>query len=80
MGLLGGPVFRNLPCNAVDIGSAPGLGRSHAVEQLRLWATTTEASVTRAYALLQEKPLQGGTERNEKPVHWNEGVIPICRN
>ena len=28
-GFLGGPVVKNLPCNAEDTGSIPGLGRRH---------------------------------------------------
>ena len=28
-GFPGGPVVKNLPCNAGDTGSIPGLGRSH---------------------------------------------------
>ena len=38
------PVVKNLPCNAKDMGSVPGLGTKipHATEQLSLCATTTE--------------------------------------
>ena len=28
-GVLGGPMIKNLPCNAGDMGSIPGPGRSH---------------------------------------------------
>ena len=28
-GFPGGPVIKNLPANAGDMGSSPGLGRSH---------------------------------------------------
>ena len=39
----GGSVVKNLPANAGDMGSSPGLGRSpHAVEQLSPGTTTTE--------------------------------------
>ena len=39
----GGAVVGNPPGSAGDIGSIPGLGRSHiAIEQLSLHATTTE--------------------------------------
>ena len=36
MGLPGGPVIKNLPCNAGDMGSIPGWGTKilHALEQL----------------------------------------------
>ena len=41
----GGPVVKNLPANAGDMGSIPGLGTNitHAAGQLSLCATTTEA-------------------------------------
>ena len=41
----GGPVVKNLPCNARDVGSTPDEGTKipHAVEQISLHATTTEA-------------------------------------
>ena len=29
LGFPGGPVLKSLPCNAGDVGSIPGLGRSH---------------------------------------------------
>ena len=40
----GGPLVKNLPCNARDAGSIPGQGTkiSHAMEQLNLRATTRE--------------------------------------
>ena len=31
-GLPGGPVVKNLPCNAGDKGSIPGLGKSHMLQ------------------------------------------------
>ena len=41
---LGGPVVKNLPCNARDAGSTPGRGTKilHAVEQLSPDAATFE--------------------------------------
>ena len=40
----GGSVVKNLPCNAKDVGSIPGLGTkiSHSVEQLSQCAPITE--------------------------------------
>ena len=40
----GGPVVKNPPCNAGDMGSIPGQRTKipHAAEQLSLSATTTE--------------------------------------
>ena len=40
----GGPVVKNLPCNAGEIGSIPGRGNKtpHAAEQLSLHTATTE--------------------------------------
>jgi len=53
-----GSVVKNLPANAGDTGSIPGLGRSleDAKEQLRPCTTTTETASPRACALPQEKP------------------------
>ena len=40
----GGPVIKNLPSNTGDMGSIPGLGRSHMpLGRLSLCATTPEA-------------------------------------
>ena len=51
----GGPVVKNLPSNAGDVGLIPGLGISiqHASEQQSLWATNTEL-----------------VHHNEDPVQW----------
>ena len=40
----GGPVVKNLPSNAGDMGSVPGGGTKipHAVGQLSPWAATTK--------------------------------------
>ena len=44
MGFPGGPVVKNLPCNARDTSLIPGSGRCHMQqEQLSPCATTTEA-------------------------------------
>ena len=42
----GGPVVKNLPCNAEDVSSTPGQGTkiSHAEEQLSLCETTRESA------------------------------------
>ena len=53
----GGPVGKNLPANAGDVGWIPGPGRSH-TRQLSPWATATETSHSRACAPQQEKPPQ----------------------
>ena len=42
-GFPGGAVVKNLPANAEDTGSSPGLGRSHT--QLGPCATTTEPAL-----------------------------------
>ena len=47
----GGPLVKNLPDNATDMGSIPG-------EQLSDWVTTTESAHVRAHAPQQEKPPQ----------------------
>ena len=65
LGFPGGPVVENLPCNAGDTGSIPGLGGSHMLRTnqthvLQLWSphTTIAEAHPRARALQQEKPLQ----------------------
>ena len=52
----GGAVVKNLPANAGDTGSSPGLGRSHMPQSNK--PATTEAHVPRACAPQQEKPQQ----------------------
>ena len=47
----GGPLVKNLPDNATNMGSIPG-------EQLSNWVTTTESAHVRAHAPQQEKPPQ----------------------
>ena len=60
MGLPGGTVVENLPANAGDMGSSPGLGRSHMPQSswarepqllsLRVWSlcsATREAAIVR---------------------------------
>ena len=56
---LGGPVVKNLPCNAEDTGSIPGWGTKipHAVEHVLLlspWVTMTEPSNYGAHMLNME--------------------------
>ena len=55
----GGSVVKNLPANAGDTGSIPGLGRSldGAKEQLSPCTTAIETATPKACALQQEKPL-----------------------
>ena len=46
LGFPGGPVVKNLPCNARDTGLISGLGRSYMPwEQLSLCVTTIEPSL-----------------------------------
>ena len=61
----GGPVVKNLPSSAGDVGSIPGEGTKipHAAGQLSPRATTTELSH------LNERALS--TTTREKPVHRN---------
>ena len=66
----GGTVDKNLSPNAGDMGSIPGLGRSHmplsnlacVPQLLSLSAATTEAYALRAFTLQREKPVH----RNEE--------------
>ena len=69
----GDPVVKNLPVNAGDTSSILGLGRSHmAMEQLSLWATTTEDLTPRAHAPQQEYPPQWDAcaAQLESSPHW----------
>ena len=54
---LGGPVVKNLPCNAEDVGSIPGWGTSipHAVEQLSLHAATREFDCCNESSLMMQQ-------------------------
>ena len=54
----GGPVVKNLPANAGDMGSIPGLGRFHMPRgQLNLCTTTTQPAHLEP-KLPNEKPPQ----------------------
>ena len=57
-GFPGGPVVKNPAANAGDMGSIPGLGRSHLLEQLSPRVTAAEACAPRARAQQQEKSPQ----------------------
>ena len=54
----GGPVVKNPPSDAGDVGLIPGQGNKipHAKGQLCLYAATTEPSSSRACALQQRSP------------------------
>ena len=54
----GGPVVKNLPCNAGDTGLIPGWGNKipHTAEQLSPHITTTESSGSRAHVQQLESP------------------------
>ena len=67
IGFPGGTVVENLPANAGDTGSSPGLGRPpHAAEQLGPWATVTEPA--RLEPVLRNK--RG--RNSERPAHRDE--------
>ena len=66
-GFPGGAVVENLPANAGDMGSSPGLGRSHiAAEQLGPWATITEPA--RLEPVLHNRR----SRDSERPAHRDE--------
>ena len=54
LGFPGGAVVENLPANAGDTGSSPGLGRSHMPRSS--WAREPQLQVSGACALQQERP------------------------
>ena len=73
-GFPGGAVVKNLPANAGDTGSSPGLGRSHMphAEQLGPWATITEPAHL-------EPVLHNKRGRDsERPAHRNEEWPPLA--
>ena len=49
----GGPMIKNPPCNAGDVGSIPGWGTKmpHAAEKLSLRATTRESGLEIPHAI-----------------------------
>ena len=53
----GGPVVKNLPANAEEMGLIPGPGRFH-IEKLSSYAPTTEACAPLEPAWQQEKIMQ----------------------
>ena len=63
----GGPVVKNLPYNAGDMGLIPGLGTKipHALEPLIPWATTTEAHALEPMLFHKRSPC---TTTREKPL------------
>ena len=72
-GFPGGAVVENLPANAGDMGSSPGLGRSHVPRSsLGPWATITEPA--RLELVL---PNKRGRD-SERPAHRNEEWPPLA--
>ena len=65
-GFPGGAVVENLPANAGDTGSSPGLGRSHMPRSMGPWATITEPA--RLEPVLRNKRGRDG----ERPAHRDE--------
>ena len=57
----GGPVLKNPPCNAGDLGSIPGKGTKipHATEQLSPGTATTKAECSKARTPQLECPWAG---------------------
>ena len=54
-GFPGGTVERNLPGNAEDMGSIPGLGRSYMPQSNKAYAPQLLIQCSRAHVLKQEK-------------------------
>ena len=71
----GGPVIKNPPSNAGDMGSIPGRGTKipHAAGQLSLRATTTELAYLSERACVPQttEPMHSGahTTTREKKTH-----------
>ena len=71
LGFPGGAVVENLPANAGDTGSSPGLGRSHMPRSSwAQWATIAEP------ARLEPVPRDGRGRDRERPAHRDEERSP----
>ena len=79
-GFLGGAVVENLPTNAGDMGSSPGLGRSHMpparlepvlAERLGPWVTIAEP------AHLEPMLRNKRGHDSERPAHHDEEGPPL---
>ena len=59
-----GPVLKNPPCNAGDVGSIPGKGTKfpHVAEQLSPGAATTKPKCSKAYTPQLESPWAGAAK------------------
>ena len=53
-----GPVVKNLPANAGDMGLIPGVGRFHTSQSNQVCEPQLLSPHSRAHALQQEKPPQ----------------------
>ena len=73
----GGTVEKNLPANARDIGSIPGLERCHMSRSNKAWcATTSELALQSPQTATTEahvpRPCNKRSHHNEKPVRHNK--------
>ena len=84
----GGPVVRNLPCNARDVGSIPGGGTkiACAMEHLRPWATAGgflhlnkrwHKAARILCAVTKTRPRQTNTLKNKKRHHLLEVTCEV---
>ena len=78
----GGPVVKNLPSNAGDVGSIPGRGTKipHAVGQLSLCTTTTEPTRLNQRARVPQttEPTRSGTRAPQLQSPCT--LEPVCHN
>ena len=72
-----GPVVENPSCNAGDMGSIPGLGRSHVLRDNR---TQAPQLLRPSAATTEPVPHNARNHRNEEPVRCNRRVAPACRD
>ena len=71
-GFPGGAVVENLPANAGDTGSSPGLGRSHMPRSN--WAREPQLLSLRVWSLCSAT---GGRD-GERPAHRDEEWSPLA--
>ena len=68
-------MVKDLPANAGDVGSIPGLRRSH-----MLWNNKARAPELLSPCALEPVPCKKRSHRDEKPMHCSYRVAPICCN
>ena len=72
-GFPGGPVDKNLPANAEDMGSIPSLGRFH-----MRWNNSARAPHLLSPLILKPVLHNQRSHHNEQPEHHKEEELPLA--